>query len=79
MLPSWIIWSITPAARRASLPHHALADIPRLQAIIEPEAADMGVGADALDAGEVLDLRDLENDVFLGEYLILEQFPSFTG
>jgi hypothetical protein len=42
------------------LAHHALADVPRLERVVEPEASDVAVRADALDARQVLHLRHLE-------------------
>lgn len=41
---------------RGGLAHEALRHCTGLQGVIEAQAADVGVGADPLDAGEVLDL-----------------------
>ena len=41
---------------RVHLPHHALRDHARLQRVIQTQAADVRVSADALDAGDILDL-----------------------
>jgi len=38
------------------LTNHTLANLPRLKRIIQTQTADVRVGANALDAGEILDL-----------------------
>ena len=45
---------------RVHLSHHALGHFPRLERVIQTEAADVTVRADALDAREVLDLGHLD-------------------
>ena len=56
---------------RIHLPHHALADHARLERVVEAEAADVAVRADAFDAREILDLRHLHALSSLGHLLSL--------
>ena len=54
---------------RVDLAHHALRHLPGLERIVETEAADVAVRADAFDAREILDLRHLHALSSLGHLL----------
>mmetsp|Transcript_3864 Transcript_3864/g.17004 ORF Transcript_3864/g.17004 Transcript_3864/m.17004 type:complete len:483 (-) Transcript_3864:42-1490(-) len=54
---------------RVDLAHHSLRHLPGLERIVETEAADVAVRADALDAREILDLRHLHALSSLGHLL----------
>jgi len=56
---------------RVDLAHHALRHLPGLERIVETEAADVAVRADAFDAREILDLRHLHALSSLGHLLSL--------